>query len=1068
MNPESDSPSHPELEARITAWLLGELSTEETDEVRRAVEGNPQFAILHRRLEQTVGLLRQSERHAEAPERELKLSEERRQKLLERFRVIAAVEFVPPKESRLSWMLPLAAAAVMILICWAAALQTLSPRLASFTFAKSRAARTFAAGVPESLLVEKSGVPAAPASTPIPSVAREDVPASASRPQESVGKPEGLESIPPPADFEERLRLARVMEGVDASGPRPAWVRETLLKGGETSTDNDRSLARGSIYLPPAAEGNEKAPAMPAEAAKLRGMGEMDVAGNGLLGRFGYEVDRGTAAQTPPQNSPGLASSTDLARKNVDDKGSLGYFKPDTQPSGVGGQNGDVRFDLESERRGEKVEGKQVDALAVPQFSVQANRNEILRERFVEKKSDLALAATPSGSMAGGVGGGGGAARADNKPSKLPVLGDIPLAGAMFTSEAGGKPAQEVGGAYAPSGAGVAGDTSRQIIVNADAESISSKRAEAVVVVDAASGLADGLGISGRLEPGQVAGATPVELKLQAGTQSAESADGQRPLREDTRMMARYGLAPRGFKLNLENNSIRESKDRDLATLEQKEEVAQKVKGAANQEADVKLAKRVEMDKSAAVVAGRVVARAPELPAIRRPVPSLEPQPEVQTKENPFSTFSLNVSDVSFKLAAASLEKGVSPDPATVRGEEFVNALDYRDPEPGPGLRVGFNWERARYPFAHNRDLIRLAIKTASRGREAGRPLRLVLLLDNSGSMERADRVVIIREALRVLGAQLQPQDEVSVVAFARTARLWVDGMPGSRAGELVNRVGNLTPEGGTNLEDALNLAYQTALRHFLAQGNNRVVLLTDGAANLGEVDPEALKRKVESYRQRGIALDCFGIGWEDYNDDLLEVLSRNGDGRYGFVNRPEEAASEFAGQLAGSLQAAASDVKVQVEFNPQRVSAYRQIGYAKHQLTKEQFRDNTVNAAQLGAAEAGNALYVIETQPQGEGDIGWVRVRYRLPGTDDYREQEWVIPFTGTALPLGNASPAMRMAAVACAFSEWLVGSPFAGEVTADSLLEYLAGVPDAFSPDPRPKQLEWMIRQAKSISNH
>ena len=159
-------------------------------------------------------------------------------------------------------------------------------------------------------------------------------------------------------------------------------------------------------------------------------------------------------------------------------------------------------------------------------------------------------------------------------------------------------------------------------------------------------------------------------------------------------------------------------------------------------------------------------------------------------------------------------------------------------------------------------------------------------------------------------------------------------------------------------------------------------MLLTDGAANLGNVDPETLKQKVEANRKQGIALDCFGIGWEGYNDDLLEVLSRNGDGRYGFVNTPEEAATEFAGQLAGALHVAASDVKVQVEFNPARVTAYRQIGYAKHQLTKEQFRDNTVNAAQIGAAESGNALYVIAVDPAGDGPLAIVRVRYRVPGT--------------------------------------------------------------------------------------
>ena len=264
-------------------------------------------------------------------------------------------------------------------------------------------------------------------------------------------------------------------------------------------------------------------------------------------------------------------------------------------------------------------------------------------------------------------------------------------------------------------------------------------------------------------------------------------------------------------------------------------------------------------------------------PAASAPVP----QPEVQTCDSAFSTFSLNVSDVSFKLAGASLEKGVMPDPASVRSEEFINAFDYRDPEAPPGVPVAFAWERARYPFAHNRDLLRFSLKTAAQGRQSGRPLNLVLLLDNSGSMERADRVRIIREALKVLAGQLQAQDKFSVVTFSRTARLWVDGVAGDQAGKAAEEVGGLTPQGGTNLEEAMNLAYQTALRHYQANGINRVVLLTDGAANLGNVEPESLKQKVEANRKQGVALDCFGIGWEGYNDDLLEVLSRNGDGRY-------------------------------------------------------------------------------------------------------------------------------------------------------------------------------------------
>ena len=456
-----------------------------------------------------------------------------------------------------------------------------------------------------------------------------------------------------------------------------------------------------------------------------------------------------------------------------------------------------------------------------------------------------------------------------------------------------------------------------------------------------------------------------------------------------------------------------------------------------------------------------------EKPATAKPAePAPVPQPEIATSANAFSTFSLNVADVSFKLAAASLEKGQMPEVATVRSEEFINAFDYRDPEPAASAPLAFAAERARYPFAQNRDLLRLSVKTAAAGRQPGRALNLVLLLDNSGSMERADRVRILHESLRVLTTQLQPQDKLSVVTFARTPQLWADGVAGDKAAEVTARVGEITPQGGTNLSAALDLGYATARKHFQPGSINRVVLLTDGAANLGDVNPDALKQKVEAHRKQGIALDCFGIGWEGYDDTVLEALSRNGDGRYGFINSPEEAATEFAGQLAGALRVAASDVKVQVEWNPRRVTAYRQIGYAKHQLKKEQFRDNTVDAAEIGAAESGNALYVCEVNPRGEGDLATVRVRFKVPGTSDYKEHEWTVPYTKDAPPLEQASPALRLAGTASAFSEWLVASQYASEVTPDRLLGLLNGVPATFGADPRPRKLEWMIRTAKSVS--
>ncbi len=301
------------------------------------------------------------------------------------------------------------------------------------------------------------------------------------------------------------------------------------------------------------------------------------------------------------------------------------------------------------------------------------------------------------------------------------------------------------------------------------------------------------------------------------------------------------------------------------------------------------------------------------------------------------------------------------------------------------------------------------------------------------------------------------------MVAFARTPRLVVDGLAGNRTDELLGRVLNLNPQGGTNLEAAMDLAYATAQRHFSEKGNNRVILLTDGAANLGNVDPAALKRNVEGFRGRGVALDCFGIGWEGYNDAMLETLSRNGDGRYGFLNRPETVNAEFADQLAGALRVAAKNVKAQIEFNPSRVISWRQIGYEKHQLKKEQFRDNKVDAAEIGAAESGTALYSIQVDPDGTGPIGVARLRFLNPATGGYEEKSWPLAHERNVPSLDRAAPSMRLAACAAIFAEWLARSPYAAEVSPEALAGMLGNAAERFAPDARPERLADMIRQAR-----
>ncbi len=312
-----------------------------------------------------------------------------------------------------------------------------------------------------------------------------------------------------------------------------------------------------------------------------------------------------------------------------------------------------------------------------------------------------------------------------------------------------------------------------------------------------------------------------------------------------------------------------------------------------------------------------------------------------------FSTFSLHVSDVSFKLAQAALAQGQWPEAGKIRIEEFVNAIDYHDPLPSGDEKVACRVEQAIHPFLIQRNLLRVSMRTAATGRSQATALRLTIVLDNSGSMERPDRRQAVLRAFSALIKQLRPTDQVTLISFASTPRLLVDKLTGSQWETLVRLVEGLPSEGGTNIEAALKLAREKALEHRLPGAQNRIVLLTDGAVNLGNAEPESLSKLVTQLRDEGIAFDAAGISAADLNDDVLEALTRQGDGRYYLLDSAEDAGEGFAAQIAGALRPSAQNVKVQIEFNPDRVGSYKLLGFEQHRLNKEDFRNDQVDAAE-------------------------------------------------------------------------------------------------------------------------
>ena len=440
--------------------------------------------------------------------------------------------------------------------------------------------------------------------------------------------------------------------------------------------------------------------------------------------------------------------------------------------------------------------------------------------------------------------------------------------------------------------------------------------------------------------------------------------------------------------------------------------------------------------------------------------------PEMDASVDGFSTFSLHVSDVSFKLAQAALAQGEWPDASRIRSEEFLNAFDYGDPMPTQDERVSCRVEQSIHPFLQQRNLVRVAMRTAAAGRASTTPLKLTFLLDNSGSMERIDRQQTVRRAFAVLTQQLQPMDQVTLISFARQPRLLADRVSGKAAESLLQAIDNLPSEGGTNLESALGLAFEKALEQYHENAQNRIILLTDGAVNLGDASPERLADMIIKMRDRGIAFDAAGISADGLNDEILEALTRKGDGRYYLLDSLESVNDGFAKQIAGALRPAAKNVKIQVEFNPQRVGKYKLLGFEKHRLKKEDFRNDAVDAAEMAAAEAGVALYQVQVKPDGYGDIGTVSVRFRDLESGRMVEEIWPIPFEAGAPRADLAAPSMKVATAASLFAAKLKGGSMADVIDLKELASILASLPQRNRDNLQIRKLELMIRQARQIN--
>jgi Ca-activated chloride channel family protein len=385
----------------------------------------------------------------------------------------------------------------------------------------------------------------------------------------------------------------------------------------------------------------------------------------------------------------------------------------------------------------------------------------------------------------------------------------------------------------------------------------------------------------------------------------------------------------------------------------------------------------------------------------------------------PLSTFSIDVDTASYSNVRRFLRDGRLPPPDAVRIEELLNcfAYDYAPPEGAEPLAV--HVDAARCPWRDGHRLVRIAIRARDADAECRPPANLVFLVDVSGSMEDADKLPLVKRGLRMLVRDLTEDDRVAIVVYADGVRLALPPTPGDRRGRILDALDGLSAGGRTNDGAGIDLAYRVAEESFRRRGTNRVVLATDGDFNVGTTGDRDLTRLIEEKARSGVFLTVLGFGQGNLKDATLESLADRGNGNYAYIDSAEEARKVLLEEA--TLTTVAKDVKVQVEFNPAKVEAYRLLGYENRALHAEDFNDDWEDAGELGVGGAVTALYEVkprdaEVDPLKYGpascELLTVKVRYKEPRGETSRKLEVPLDDEPCDEPRGDFRFA---AAVAC-----------------------------------------------------
>ena len=451
--------------------------------------------------------------------------------------------------------------------------------------------------------------------------------------------------------------------------------------------------------------------------------------------------------------------------------------------------------------------------------------------------------------------------------------------------------------------------------------------------------------------------------------------------------------------------------------------------------------------------------------------------------DSPLSTFSIDVDTASYTNVRRFIESGRLPIPDAVRIEEMVNYFRYDYPEPQDDRPFSTQVHAATAPWNPDHRLVRIALKGKTPAADERPDANLVFLVDVSGSMNRPSKLPLVKESLKLLVSQLEVRDRIAVVVYAGASGLALPSTTANNQETITHAIDHLQAGGSTNGGAGIELAYKVAQQHFVKEGINRVILCTDGDFNVGVSDRGSLTRMIQEKAKSGVFFTALGFGMGNLQDDMLETLSNKGNGFYGYIDSRSEARKLFIEEMIGSLQTIAKDVKIQVEFNPAQVAAYRLIGYENRALNKEDFNDDKKDAGEIGAGHSVTAFYEVipagvevdaptvdplkyqtNTEPQDASEeMLTVKLRYKEPDGDTSTLIE--TPFIDKGERFEDADDDFRFGASVAVFGMLLRGSEHVGNATYNWVLQTAS---KALATDPGGHRGAFLdlVGQAKTIA--